>query len=233
MHIFVVLLRREFKTASNGVQKMYKLHLKETRILRSRKRFHLEKFCQSSETSLQEHSEFFFKHFFGYISFFCIFPFDVQFGRYFRGSIMVEFDSSYIDVHEKRFDYFVTFYLQNIIVNSDGRLQSRFFRRQSTTKVVAHFMQRGCSLEQFFLPNSTPFRKHVKVATFWKLLPSAIDQHCFLVRFKKQRAFNKICSFGKKKEKTRKEVKGKGWHVFARNRWFKNSRTKCAIVLTV
>lgn len=144
MHIFVVLLRREFKTASNGVQKMYKLHLKETRILRSRKRFHLEKFCQSSETSLQEHSEFFFKHFFGYIFFFCIFPFDVQFGRYFRRSIMVEFDSSYIDVHEKRFDYFVTFYLQNIIVNSDGRLQSRFFRRQSTTKVVAHFMQRGC-----------------------------------------------------------------------------------------
>lgn len=84
-----------------------------------------------------------------------------------------------------------------------------------------------------FLPNSTPFRKHVEVATFWKLLPSAIDQLCFLVRFKKQRAFNKICSFRKKKEKTRKEVKGKGWHVFARNRWFKNSRTKYATVLTV
>lgn len=150
---------------------------------------------------------------------------------------MVEFDSSYIDVHEKRFDYFVTFYFENIIVNSDGRLQSRFFRQESTTKVVAHFMYvfyvYSICFVIVFLPNSIAFRKHVEVATFWKLLPSAIDQLCFLVRFKKQRAFNKICSFRKKKEKARKEVKGKGWHVFARNRWFKNSRTKYAIVLTV
>lgn len=233
MHIFVVLLRREFKTASNGVQKMYKLHLKETKILRSRKRFHLEKFCQSSETSLQKHSEFFFKHFFGYI-FFLYISF-----RCIVWKIFSQIDYGRI----RQFVYRCTretFRLFRDILFAEYHREFRWSSsKQILSATVNHkscrtfYIARLSSLEQFFLPNSTPFRKHVEVATFWKLLPSAIDQRCFLVRFKKQRAFNKICSFGKKKEKTRKEVKGKGWHVFARNRWFKNSRTKCAIVLTV